>query len=500
MKLSFLMRRLALVCSLLPAATLLGAQDFGFGDEEPGTPDSYSPYPLILLQGEAGAVLNGFIDDFGNADSLRLGNIFSGRLNFSAENAHALGIINLKISPGTPAAVSAMAPAATPVAIDEAYVRAYFGDFELEGGLRKLTWGKADSMGPLDVINPLDYSDLTLLVDSLSDGMAQKIARPLVRVSRNFGQFSKLEAVFVPNFEPLRLAGSGRWAPAQMTALPGRITEQIVGMTNPTQRQYAAQVLPRMLPGTIAGAYPDTSTFNYAQTGLRFTTTLGSADLGAQYYYGRLTAPAVSLAGTAASIAAAAPGLMSAGGPSDVDTALASLLPPEIAYNPYHQLGLDYAQVLSAFNVRAEAALNLTEDLAGDDGAVYNPYLAWSLGFDRDLVWGINLNLQAAETITLRHNRIGDNPLLDVEAGSDPTSTWITTKLSKRFLQDRLELSAAAIWGIEDKDCLIMPVLSWTQDDVTVGLAGGFFAGDRGGQFGQYCDNSFIQARLKYRF
>jgi hypothetical protein len=352
-------------------------------------------------------------------------------------------------------------------------------------------------MGPLDVINPLDYSDLTLLVDSLNDGAAQKIARPLVRASWDFGRFSKLEAVFVPNFEPLRFAGSGRWEPAQLSAVPGRIAEQIVGMTNPSYKQHAAQVLSQMLPGVIESAYPDTSTLDYAQGGLRFTTTIGGVDLGAQYYYGRLPSPAVSMARTAASIAAAAPALISG---TNVDAALKSLLPPVIAYNPYHQIGLDYAQVVSGFNVRAEAAANLTRDLAGGDGTVYNPHLAWSLGFDRDMIWGINLNLQAAETLTLRHSRIGDNPLLDVEAGSDPSSTRITAKLSRRFFQDRFEVTAAVIWGIEDRDCLIMPLVSWTQNDVTMGLAGGFFAGDRGGRFGQYRDNGFIQARMKYSF
>jgi hypothetical protein len=491
----YLMAPVLLPTALLPKAPMmLGAQDFDFGfdgadvDAENAIPDS-SFVPFVLLQGEAGAVLKGFIDDFGNgADSLRLGNIFSGKLNLSAENSLAMGVINLNINPGR-----------SPLAIDEAYLRLYFGDFDIEGGLRKLTWGKADSMGPLDVINPLDFSDLGLLVDSLSNGMAQKIARPVVHLSWIFGTFSKLEGVFVPNFEPTRFAAAGRWAPASMSALPGQITGQIAGLT-PSQQQYAADLLSQRLSGIIEKAYPDTSALSYAQGGLRFTTTIGGVDLGAQYYYGRLPAPAVSMAGTSTSIMAAAPKLAAAATAADVDAALGLLVLPKIAYNPYHQIGFDYAQVITGFNVRAELAANLTGDLAGDDGAVYNPHLAWSLGFDRDLVWGINLNLQAAETITLQHGRIGKNPLLDIEAASDPASTRITAKLSKRFLMDRLELIAAAVWGIEDRDCLIMPVLNWTENDVTVGLAGGFFAGDRGGKFGQYRDNSFIQARMTYTF
>jgi hypothetical protein len=56
---------------------------------------------------------------------------------------------------------------------------------------------------------------------------------------------------------------------------------------------------------------------------------------------------------------------------------------------------------LSGFNLRAELAANITEDIAGDDGAVYNPSLAWSLGFDRSLVAGIRATLQCNETIRL---------------------------------------------------------------------------------------------------
>jgi hypothetical protein len=431
---------------VLPAAAPLAAQNFGFGDTGAEAEDSGSPMiPTILVGGEAGAVLRGFVNDFSKgADSVRLGDVFSGSLKISAETFFASGLVNLKLRPPLPSA----APV-TPVTLDEAYASLYLGDFTLEGGLRKLTWGKADSMGPLDIINPLDYSDLTILVDVLHDNMAQKIARPLVHASLNIGLFSKLEGVFVPQFEPSRFDETGRWAPAHLSDLRG---------------------LP---PGNVIR--PDTTTFDYAQGGLRFTTTIGSVDMGLQYYYGRLPAPALSIT----------PGL-----------------PPMVTfgYNPYHQVGIDWAQVIAGFNLRAEAAANLTGDAAGDDGAVYNPSFAWSLGFDYDLGGGLNLNLQAVESITLGHNKIGNNPQLDIEAKSNPTSTRITVKLLKRFFQDRLELTAAALWGIEDRDCLIMPAIAWVQEDITLELAGGFFVGDRAGPFGQYRDNSFIQARMRYTF
>jgi hypothetical protein len=444
---------------LFYAQTNIRAQDFGFGDiDAEGAGSGTLAAPAVSVSGEAAASLLGYVDDFKDgAASVRLGDVFSGKLNFAVGTAYADGVINLKIAPGL-----VYYNGKSPVYVDEAYLRAYFGKFDIEGGLRKLTWGKADSMGPLDVINPLDYSDLTLLTDSLSDTTVLKIARPLIRVSRSFGSFSKLEGVFVPYYEGYRFAGDGRWKPSQLIALDTQLSQLPQGVT-------------------VARNNADTSTLAYAQTGLRFTTTTKSSDIGIQYYYGRLPMPSFALSSTPTPL-----------GP--IPSALT------VDYNRYHQIGLDYAQVIAGFNLRAELAANLTDDFAGTDGAVYNPHLAWSLGFDRDLFWNINLNLQAVETITLLHSKIDDNPLLDIEAGKDATSTRITAKLSKMFFRDELEIALAALWGIEDKDCLILPALTWTKGEVTAKLASGFFAGDETGQFGQYHKNNFVRLLMKYTF
>jgi hypothetical protein len=442
--------------SLLLAAfaTSLAAQDFGFGDDDAadagiGVAGGNSG---IAISGEVSVSFLGYVDDFSKgSDETELGDIFSGKLNFSAGNSFGEAVINLNLS--LPAAGGA---SDSPVAFDEAYLRAYLGVFEIEGGLRKLTWGKADSFGPLDVINPLDYREIT----DASDALNMKIARPLVHATARFGQFSKLEAVFVPTFEPHRFASDGRWIPAQMAALQMQIEAAQNSSLSPVQ--------------------PNTSKLNYAQAGLRFTTTIGSSDIGAQYYYGRLPTPAVKL--------------------SFNPTQPPTLGAVEFLYNPYHHIGVDYAQVLFGFNIRAEFAANITSDLGGDDGEVYNPSLAWSLGFDRDLVWGINLNLQGNETVRLLHGNIHDNPMLDIEAGVGITSTRITAILSKKFLRDELEARFVALWEVEAKDFFIMPGIIWTRDAVQVEVSGGIFGGDEKGQFGQYYKNNFVKFGLTYSF
>jgi len=72
--------------------------------------------------------------------------------------------------------------------------------------------------------------------------------------------------------------------------------------------------------------------------------------------------------------------------------------------------------------------------------------------------------------------------------------------LSRAFLRDELEVKATALWGVEDKDFLVMPSLSWSRNDVTVELAAGIFGGDEEGGLGQYKDNNYARVSLKYKF
>jgi len=464
------MKRIIVLAVLVLIAGFMNAQEFGFGNDNSDSNDSgfggfggNAAALTVTVGGEVSASLLGYFDDFyKGADHTQLGDIFSGKLNFSAGTSFADGVIKLNLQT-TP----------QPVTIDEAYVRAYFGGLEIEGGLRKLTWGKADSFGPLDVINPLDYSELT----DLGNIMNLKIARPLIHASYRIGSFSKIEGLFVPTFEPLRYAEEGRWVPAQMAQF-----NQLFAMVD------------QLPSGMIKINRPEDndriSTVEYAQAGARFTTTIGPADLGLQYYYGRITRPTFSIE---------IPPLS----PLPIPTAIT------LDYNPYHQIGVDWAQILFGFNVRVEFAANITYDSKGDDPAVYNPSLLWSLGFDRDLIAGINLNFQCNESIRLMNDKIknerpfqafGIDQALDIEADTNMTSTQIITAISKKFFRDALETRIAVMWEIEDNDFLLIPSIIWTRDTISLEISAGIFGGDKEGQFGQYKNNSFLKAALTYSF
>ena len=474
---------LSLVLFLVPAA--LKAQDgFGFGDSDFGFGGGSSSSFSVNIGGEVSAGFTWFFDDCGSAERIKnasLGDVFSGSLNFEAGGSAAQGVINLNLIP--------VFDGSSPLEIDEVYVRAFFGPVTVTGGIRKLSWGKADSFGPLDVVNPLDYRDLT----KLSDPQSIKIARPMIHALWSMGSFSKLEAVFVPWFQGHKFAATGIWAPRQITTLPDTITGYVIA-SNPLLSAIGDTIQSELedwiYSGSIDEFYPETTSFKYAQAGMRFTTSLGSSDLGFQYYFGRLPRPAVLLDVPITFITPPPPAWQIH--PEEINV--------DIAYNYYHQIGADFASVIAGFNLRAEAGANITEDLDGKDGAVENPSLVWSLGFDRNVVWGIKINLQGTGRVRLFHAQIDDDPLIDCEAGNDVSSTRITAIVSRKFFNDELELKASGLWGIEDRDFLVMPAIIWSRNGVSAELAAGFFGGDEKGELGQYADNGFMRVLLSYKF
>ncbi|MDR1250176.1 MAG: hypothetical protein LBK63_12855 [Treponema sp.] len=494
----FLFSALAALLAFLPGrAYAQTGDDFGFGGSsreesgsfgfDDGPSFTVSPAPGlsgVKISGEVSAELLGFTGDFDSWESAKaaeLGDVLSGALNFSASGSAGDAVINLNL-----------APTASLFAIDEAYARVYFGPVSVAGGLRKLTWGRADSFGPLDVINPLDYTDLT----KITDPMSVKLARPMAHISWGIGNFSKLEGVFIPGFQGHRFDLDGRWAPSQIAGLtPFSLAAGL--KTNlsqnpdipPTMLPIFADALDKWATDTAQdwnSYWSDNASLQYAQAGLRFATVMGSSDFGIQYYYGRLSRPAMNVSFD---------GLVDAAG------LYTDKIHISMDYNSYHQIGVDFARVIADFNTRAEAAVNITEDLEGDRADIYNPSAAWSLGFDRDIVAGINVNLQAVETIRLFHDQIGKNPVaVDTEDGKDITSTRLTLILSKKFFRDKLELKTVGLWDIEETGFLIMPSIVYSNNDVTVELKYGFFGGEKDGELGQYRDNHFVKTALTYSF
>ncbi len=473
--------RVAAITALCSLSAMPLIADDGFGFDSAG--DSGEAAVASPIGAKVGGSLSvgatrllGSIDTESEIRAADFGNLVSGKIAIDATGSNADAHIGLGLSVPTDSTTS-------PFVVDEAYLRAYFGSLDLEGGLRKLTWGKADSQGPLDVINPLDLSDLTV-----TDQLDRKIARPMLHASYGIGDFTKIEGVFVPTFLGHKIATSGPWVPYQVKAMPGKIAE--AGAEFVKTASASIPLPPGVNPvfSWSQEALPSTSTLENWQGGARFTTTIASNDIGFQYYYGLLPRPAAAIQ--------AVTEMPSVANPTVIPSLTLTVKP---GYNRYHQIGADWAAVIAGFNARVELAANLTTDMAGDDPAVYNPAALWSLGFDRTLVADINLNLQGSGSVRLMQDGVSKSTF-DIEHDSALTHTTITGVLSRKFLRDELELKCTGLWGIEDADWLVMPGVVWTKGDVSAELAAGFFGGSSDGELGEYADNTYVKLALTYSF
>ncbi|MDR0320080.1 MAG: hypothetical protein LBI28_01120 [Treponema sp.] len=485
------MKRFFLTGILIFISVFSFAQSFGFGDEEEGENSSFE----IIFGGEISVGPTLYINDLKNLEENELfsiGDFISAYTTLEISGANAQGFIAFNLS------YSAFEefkiehdPLYPPSILDEVWLKGYFGKFTLGAGLMKLRWGRMYSPGPLDVVNPLDYTDLT----SLTEPMDMKIARPMIHASLKTGDFSNIEAVFLPNFAPHRFAMAGRWMPEQLSNITSYVRQEIGA--------YISQTLPpffippellSMLENSqdsfqnyfFNALFPDTSTSDFFQAGLRFNTVIGSCDFGLQYFYGNCFRPSV---------------LLNENGIDDfIVSGGTSGAPFNIEYSRYHQIGIDYSQVLFSFTLRAEAAIFITSDLDGSNGNVKNPFVSWALGFDRDIFAGINLNLQCNETIRLFNDRIIDDSTLDCEAGTEMTSTRLILRLSKNFLRDKLETTLVGIYDIEDNGFCFLPSIAWIINDVRIQIAAGFFAGDENSELGYYRDNTYVKLKMVYSF
>ena len=347
--------------------------------------------------------------------------------------------------------------------IDETYLKLFLGQTVISGGIQKMNWGRAENMSVLDIVNPRDLTDLTLLYDP----QQMKIARPLLSVAAYLPYDIKAEGVFLPVFEGNHIAAGkdNRWYSQRFDR--DSFNEALGGGS-------FLDNWARANPSVYTGA------LEYAQGGGRFTASVGGMhDFGVQYFYGRLPELAFKAE-------------QPIGGGS-YPVRFSGL------YNPYHHIGLDYGAGIGPVALSAELAANITSDLSGDNPSIYNPFIAWNACFGYSAPLGFSLNITAAETIRLNHKRIGSNRY-DIESGRSATDTEISLSLSQTLLRNSFEWKLSAIIGLEDADFCIMPGIHWQFATLLIDCNAGIFGGRKTGQLGQFHRNSFIRLAVSYEF
>lgn len=400
--------------------------------------------------------------------------------------------------------------------LDEFSIRAYLGNFQLEAGKMRLVWGKGDKLHVLDNFNANDYTNFLV-----PDYIDRRIAEPMFRAVYSTPSNVKIEAVYAPMMTPDRY-GSGKWTPKAQKTLTDTVTgiargnyESLIQIVNGTNSPSGAQVAQAMTALAAASQfnssslYEDTKTFQFGQAGTRLTFTLGGFDLGVSYYYGHIK-----------QVSADKKALIDQGNSARSGTANLSALKGILTYDPVHIFGLEGAFVIPGvgLNTRFELAYNMTNDFDGTDPKVHNHSLAWVAGFDRDIpLHNININIQTQGKVVFNNDKIEANRYLlggimdmgniDVDfvakdsdkKESHATNNKIVLLISDTWNYEKIKLEVKGIYGIERKDLIVMPTLTFKLvDSFCIDLSGLYIWGkDENSEFDGWNHNSFAQIKCR---
>ena len=417
--------------------------------------------------------------------------------------------------------------------IDELILRGRIGDYlSVEAGKLKVVWGKGDKLHVLDNFNADDYSDFII-----PDYIDRRISTPMVRavVSMPVANLN-IEGIYSPLLPTDRFATEGRWTLAQYTELTQGATKIVstnllglehkanaTGATIADEKNYLEYLTyANNLSSNPDSLYPDLWNLEHGQYGLRILGTAGIVDFGASYYYGWFKQPSVNYDAYDASVAAmvtnimttpvlatAYQGLIMSG--KTQEEAVQSLAVangwqfalPTLDYDRKQTFGLEAATVIWHFNVRGEAAFNLTDDVEGTDPWVHNNSIAWLGGFDIDLpFWNANLNVQETGTYIL-HGDECDKEMRDVDYSKNGyTNNKIAANFTASFMNDRILPELTAMYGFENKDLVLLPKITYKPDQNLSFTASGLYiwCGDDNSEFKVWENNSFVNIGASYKF
>lgn len=512
---------LALLATAAFFSSFATAQDMDFGDDfgsdfggDFGDTASSSSFAATALSvnGEAQVNFRAYVDDEGTSglpiDEWNTWVDPKGKLGLNYSNDSVSADVKFALSKDIITDYKADI-------IDELTLEAYLGNFVIQAGKMKVVWGKGDKLHVIDNFNANDYKDF-LIPDYIDRRISEPMVRVLYNAPNDAGPFTsnRFEFVWTPFITADRYAASGRWVPTKVKGLKKTLSksagEAIVAqgikasataskITDEATKNAAAQeqsLYTTMLSNSSSIAdnlYPDLYQLKYMQAGARFTTTTGSWDWGLSYYFGRDKRASFDFKNDYKKMADYVQKYLE--GTAEEDDKF-------IDYDFLQVFGIEAAKTFGAYNFRAEAAYNLTKDVAGDDPKVHNNSLAWVFGFDRDLpVSELNFNLQTQGKFILNHDEIKDSG--DTESGTYKTDNKLVLNISDNLAHGKLKPEVSAIYGFEHFDLIIMPKVTWYVSDGLEFSASGMYMQsfiESRSEFGNWYNNSFVQIAAKYTF
>lgn len=372
--------------------------------------------------------------------------------------------------------------------LDEAFIRLYMGQQDMELGWRKIEWGKGDENHIMDILNPIDYSNF--IEDDLND---RKTGELMARFNFLMGDSGRLELVYIPWFTPDSYASSGGWTPYEVIS---RTATSETALTEYSQAYYIAATA---AAGGDAGMgalltaqriseaeediirEEDTQNLYYSQVGIRFTHTIGPFDWGMAVQRSFMRDAIIEGVDMTGITAASDPHW-------------------DITYTPIVMVSEEMALVVGGFNIRHEGAYTFTEDWDGSDDSLRNHRVAWLLGVDRDLGFShLNFNIQGTGTYILFTDNLEESdPDYDDEYYCDHN---ITAALSDKYFYEKLKVTVAGAWNIERGDFMIKAGAAFTVHDLLIiDLTYRMYEGEEDTVFGQFDSQDSLTLSCSVQF
>ena len=341
-----------------------------------------------------------------------------------------------------------------PRLIDEAFLQVSLSALYFSAGAKRITWGRADALSVLDVINPHD------MTERLFPDNPDKMSVPLLHFFAYTPRDIKLEAVFLPMFTPHLLAIEGKWESEGMKQLKNTAFAQTFAkQTTQTEKH-------RVMQNVFKN---ETDKFKFAQSGARISTTIANThDIALQYFYGYSKMPIVHYDGV---------------------SAIAE-------YLPTHHIGMDYGTAIGMVNLKLEACANIV-----GKQRMKESNFEWNADFSSSLPHGLKANLVFKETIWTYILEEDANASYALFRKNRQTETISLFSLSQTILRGAVEWRIAVMMGLEDVDCALLPSLHALFGTIIFDAQLGFFLGrNHSGTFSQYHKNSYLRLKLGYEF
>jgi hypothetical protein len=182
-----------------------------------------------------------------------------------------------------------------------------------------------------------------------------------------------------------------------------------------------------------------------------------------------------------------------------------------LSHHRIRVLGADMATTAGRYGLRAEAAYTWTEDDAGVNPFVKNPYFYGVAGADRTFYEYLNINLQYYVRAISNYrdpNAVTDPALRDVAIEQAVVSNQMnrvqqgmSLRISDKWLDETLEGEIAGVANFTRHDFMLRPKLVYAFNDYWKSTLGGYlYRGGANTFFGLIKDRSGAYAEARYSF